>query len=80
MRLPIALVGRVRVFRGRCPSCNSEQPQLHGCQTCLGYAGPFPPSEESQRRWSARFERTHHAGLQRAPQGHPARAELAPVR
>jgi hypothetical protein len=79
MRLPIALMGRVRSLRGRCPSCNSEGPSLHGCPTCLGYAGPFPASEESQRRWSARFERGQLAGLQRAPHAHPT-AELSPVR
>jgi len=80
MRLPIALVGRVRSLRGRCPSCNSEAPQLHGCQTCLGYAGPFPPSEESLQRWAARFERNRLSGKVQAPVGRPASAELFPVR
>ena len=80
MRLPIAFVGRVRSFRGRCPSCNSEAPSLHGCETCLGYTGPFPASDESQRRWAARFERARLASVPASREGHEAGAELFPVR
>ncbi len=80
MRLSIALMSRIRSFRGRCPSCNSEGPGVHGCQTCMGYTGPFPASAESQHRWAARFERAQLASFPSAPQAHPAAAELSPVR
>jgi len=81
MRLPNTLVGRIRSFRGRCPSCSSEGPGLHSCQTCMGYPGPFPASEDSQRRWAARFARTQQAGLPVAAAPAPrGTVELFPVR
>lgn len=56
IRLTRRAIHHLRHLRGRCPSCNSAGPAQHQCQTCYGYQGPFPVSEETQARWTARFE------------------------
>lgn len=66
MGLVLAIVARARLLRGRCPSCNSEGAGVQSCETCLGYAGPFPASQEAQTRWIARYARSH---AHSAPQG-----------
>jgi len=42
-----------RVFCGFCPSCNSDAPEIDGCQCCLsyGYGQPFPPSDAIKNKW-----------------------------
>jgi hypothetical protein len=51
--------GRIRLARGRCPACDSGQPE--SCPVCLGHHGPFPTDEGTLRRWAHRFETGHHA-------------------
>lgn len=55
-QLAASIVGRIRLARGRCPACSSEGSRVAGCATCMGYEGPFPVSEATQRRWAWRFE------------------------
>jgi hypothetical protein len=49
--------GRVRLARGRCPSCASDAPE--GCGVCLGYRGPFPAEDRTRSRWRFRFGHAH---------------------
>jgi hypothetical protein len=72
------MLGRIRLFRGRCPSCDSETGAAI-CRTCFGYEGPFPPSEATRTRWAGRFAQTAYetAG---APAAQPAVGELFPAR
>jgi hypothetical protein len=59
----IALLrGRVRLARGRCPSCASESTAAVGCGVCRGYQGPFPAEDRTLLRWSWRYD-----GSLRAP-------------
>ena len=76
MRFVLKTLGQIRQLRGRCPACNSEGPQVHGCGVCMGYEGPFPVSESTQRRWAGRFE-GHAGAAMHAPR---ASATLSPVR
>ena len=71
-------VASFRLLRGRCPSCNSEGAGTRSCRTCLGYEGPFPPSEATRTRWAGRFTQTAH-GMAPA-QAQPAVGRLSPVR
>jgi hypothetical protein len=58
MRVLDRMRGNLRLARGRCPSCNSERAHPRTCRTCLGFEGPFPPTEATQARWAGRFART----------------------
>jgi hypothetical protein len=60
------LRGRVRLARGRCPSCASESASAETCGICRDYRGPFPAEEQTLLRWYWRFE-----GLRRAAVAHP---------
>jgi hypothetical protein len=71
------IVGRIRLARGRCPSCSSEGLSRTGCDICLGYAGPFPASAATQQRWSWRFE--HREATAPAPRIAPLREISFPV-
>jgi hypothetical protein len=72
-----SIAGRIRLVRGRCPSCASEALSQAGCDICLGYAGPFPASAATQRRWSWRFE--HRDATASAPRVAPPREISFPV-
>jgi hypothetical protein len=50
------LVGNWRLWRGYCPECNSDAPDVDTCEVCEGYYGPPWPSSHLQlelwrRRW-----------------------------
>ena len=53
--LSTRLRGRVRVMRGRCPSCSSDFQAAASCEVCRGYRGPFPAEARTLLRWSGRF-------------------------
>lgn len=55
-KLGTLLRGRVRLARGRCPSCASESRPGVACGVCHDYRGPFPAEARSLQRWSWRFE------------------------
>ena len=48
--------GSLRLARGRCPSCLSENSEH--CGVCLDYRGPFPVGPETLGRWHWRYEST----------------------
>ena len=54
-----SLVGRVRLFWGFCPECNSSAPEMYSCPTCKNYhsatGDPFPPTDDTKVKWWARF-------------------------
>ena len=58
MRAVELAIGRIRLVRGRCPSCASAPGAAYACGTCHGYQGPFPVSEDTHRRWLGRFARS----------------------
>lgn len=51
--------GRVRLFFGFCPECNSSAPELDTCPVCDGYrsysAQIWPPTKEVKDIWWKRF-------------------------
>ena len=57
-KLGTLLRGRVRLVRGRCPSCASESRATVTCGVCRDYRGPFPAESRTLQRWSSRFEHT----------------------
>lgn len=69
------LAGRLRLARGRCPSCGSHGSQHAHCRTCLAYEGPFPVSETTLLRWAWRFQ-----GEFRTQRGARRTAAFGPVR
>jgi len=73
------IVGRIRLLRGRCPSCNSEADAAR-CRTCFGYEGPFPASEATLARWNGRFARIASAPGNAPPTAQPVAAEPFPAR
>ena len=55
-KLNSLLRGRLRLVRGRCPSCSSEPVAAASCEVCRGYQGPFPAEDRTLLRWSWRYE------------------------
>lgn len=45
------LVAYWRAFRGYCPRCNSDAPELDTCLICERWRGSFPPSNQLAARW-----------------------------
>jgi hypothetical protein len=66
-KLGTLLRGRMRLARGRCPSCASESPAV-ACGVCHGYRGPFPAESRTLQRWSSRFEHALRPAPATAPQ------------
>lgn len=48
-------LGRIRIYFGRCPLCNSDAPDLYNCACCNFYSSasgdPFPPKLETKNEW-----------------------------
>jgi hypothetical protein len=74
-KLGTLLRGRVRLARGRCPSCASEARAAVACGVCRDFRGPFPAEPRTLQRWSWRFERTLRLTPAAAP--HPAWSRVA---
>lgn len=43
-----------RAYRGFCPTCNSDAPEIDACQSCQNWRGPFPPPRWIAARWLMR--------------------------
>jgi hypothetical protein len=45
--------GKMRIFWGFCPKCNSDAPELYDCNVCSNYNNsyPFPPSKVTKGIW-----------------------------
>ena len=47
--------GKMRLFLGFCPMCNSDGPDLYDCPTCNYYSAAsgnkFPPTKETTAAW-----------------------------
>lgn len=47
---------KLRLHFGLCPECNSDAPEIDDCHVCEGYRAPYPPTEETKKRWMERFK------------------------
>lgn len=60
MKILRKAIGRVRLFFGFCPKCNSDAPEVDHCKVCEGYSVgvlgyTFPPLPATRERWWRRF-------------------------
>ena len=61
--------GRIRLWWGFCPKCNSDAPELYSCEICDGYCSSSSPFYEwpihplTKRRWKNRWGLTHQFHL-----------------
>lgn len=44
----------IRSFRGYCPRCNSDAPEIDICRACENWRGPFPPPNWLAATWLIR--------------------------
>ena len=48
--------GSYRMFRGYCPKCNSDAPEVDECIVCNNTdADIFPPTKETVAHWGMRY-------------------------
>lgn len=40
-----------RAFRGYCPTCNLDAPEIDNCPTCENYRGDWPPPRSLSTLW-----------------------------
>jgi hypothetical protein len=50
------IIGRLRLFWGFCPECNSDAPKLYDCRVCKYYGGSYPPDQFTKNDWWYRFK------------------------
>jgi hypothetical protein len=53
------LNGRIRLFFGFCPACNSDAPKLYDCKVCGWYrtSDKGMPTKATKKEWWDRFKK-----------------------
>lgn len=55
----MSIIGGWRLWRGYCPECNLDAPELYECPVCQYYSGRWPPSEDTKQAWWNRWKLKH---------------------